>query len=97
MLKFCHFLYDSKGYQINLYYLRHTDKRELDFLVTLKNKPWFAIEVKLQDTNINRSTYYFKQKINIPYVYQVIKKTGIDIEKNDIRVIFADRFLYSLV
>jgi len=47
-------------------------KNEVDFLVTVNNKPWFAIEVKLSETIASSNTKYCKEKLNIPFVYQVL-------------------------
>ena len=46
LLKFCHFLEDTEGYRIDLRFLRDKEKREVDFLVLVDRKPWFAVEVK---------------------------------------------------
>ncbi|MCG2726389.1 MAG: ATP-binding protein [Elusimicrobia bacterium] len=97
LLKFTHFLYDWQGYKAQLYFLRDTTKRETDFLVTVNNKPWFAIEVKTQDTAISPNITYFSKKLNIPYSYQVIKKSGIDRMVKGIRIISADKFLTGLI
>ena len=34
----------QEGYRVGLHYLRDVDKREVDFLVTVEGKPWFAVE-----------------------------------------------------
>ena len=41
--------------------------------------------------------HYFKEKLQIPYSYQVIKKSNVDRLINNIRLISADKFLLSLV
>ena len=71
-------------------------KKEVDFLVTIDQKPWFAVEVKLNDTNIAKPIHYFKDKLEIPFCYQVVQKSGVDNFKNGIRVVSADRFLLGL-
>ena len=43
LLKFVHFLEDYEGYKAELYFLRDVDKREVDFIVTIDQKPWFAV------------------------------------------------------
>ncbi|MHB2153818.1 hypothetical protein ACX8XN_05405 [Calditrichota bacterium GD2] len=60
-------------------------------------KPWFSVEAKLQDTNISRYLLYFKERLNIPFNFQVIKKSKVDFIKDNIRVISVDRFLSALV
>jgi len=96
LLKLVHFLQDYEGYRANLHYLRSIEKKEVDFLVTIDGKPWFAVEVKLNDTNIAKPIHYFREKLEIPFCYQVVQKSKVDYLKNGIRVISADRFLLSL-
>ncbi len=97
LLKFTQYLKEFEGYQVNLYYLRNVDKKEVDFLVTVHDKPWFCVEVKLNDTMPSPALFYFKDRLKIPYAYQVIKSPQIDILKQGIRIIAADRFLASLI
>ena len=97
LLKFTQYLKEYEGYQTNLSYLRNVDKKEVDFLVTVNNKPWFCVEVKLNDTTPSPALFYFKDRLKIPYAYQVIKTPQVDILKDGIRIIAADRFLASLI
>ncbi|MEE9450703.1 MAG: DUF4143 domain-containing protein, partial [Ignavibacteriaceae bacterium] len=97
LLKFVEYIKQSEGYNINLNYLRNVDKKEVDFLVSVNNKPWFAVEAKLNDSIPSSNLFYFKERLNITFVYQVLQKSKIDIMKNDIRVISADKFLTGLV
>jgi predicted AAA+ superfamily ATPase len=53
LLKLTHFLQDYEGYKANLYFLRSAEKKEVDFLLTIDQKPWFAIEAKMNDTNVS--------------------------------------------
>ncbi len=73
------------------------DKREVDFVVVVDGKPWFACEVKLNAETIDSSLYYFKDRLEIPYVFQVIRKEGVDFIKDGIRVISASKFLTAFV
>jgi len=97
LLKFTHFLYDHEGYRTDLYYLRSVEKKEVDFLITIDNKPWFAVEVKVNETKVAPTLLYYKHKLDIPFCYQVVQKPGIDILKDGVRVVSADRFLLSLI
>jgi hypothetical protein len=96
LLKLTHLLQDYEGYNANLYFLRSAEKKEVDFLLTIDEKPWFAIEAKMNDTNVSSSLYYFKEKLQIPFCYQVIKKTNVDSFIKNVRVVSADRFLGGL-
>jgi hypothetical protein len=92
-----HFISDYEGYKSELYFLRDVDKREVDFLVTIDGKPWFAVEVKLHDTRLSPHLLYFKERLSIPYVYQVVKKNGVDSIEKSVRIISAGRFLAGLL
>lgn len=97
LLKLCHFLYDFKGYRAELFFLRNVDKKEVDFLVTIDRKPWFAVEAKQTFKEVEKSIQYFKERLKIPYTYQVVKESGIDLFIKGVNVVSADRFLSSLL
>lgn len=97
LLKFVHFIVDHEGYKAELCYLRDVNKREVDFLVTIDNKPWFAVEVKLNDTALSPCLLYFRDRLAIPYVYQVVKKDKTDTLEKGVRIISAGKFLAGLV
>ncbi|NOZ70152.1 MAG: ATP-binding protein [Deferribacteres bacterium] len=97
LLKLVHFIVDYEGYRAELYFLRDVDKREVDFLVTINGKPWFAVEAKLSDTGLSSPLLYFKERLSIPYIYQVVKKDKVDKRDKGARVISAGRFLSALV
>lgn len=97
LLKWVHFLQDYQGYKAELFYLRDVDKREVDFLVTITRKPILAVEVKLKSKDIVPALYYFRDKLKIPYAYQVVGAEGVDRLVDGIRVISADRFLTALI
>jgi len=97
LLKLCHFLYDFEGYRAELFFLRNVDKKEVDFLVTIDRKPWFAVEAKQAFKEVEKSIQYFKERLKIPYTYQVVKESGIDLFIKGVNVVSADRFLSSLL
>lgn len=73
------------------------DKREVDFIVVVGGKPWFAVEVKLNDTSPSPHLTYFSERLKIPYLYQVLKKDSVDRLEKGVRVISAGKFLSSLI
>lgn len=97
LLKFTHYLHDSEGFDLGLYYLRDVEGREVDFLVTFEQKPWFAVEVKMQETAISKQLKYFSERLKIPYLFQVINASGFDKQVGDVRLISADKFLAGLI
>jgi len=80
-----------------LHFLRDVDKHEVDFLVTIDGKPWFAVEAKLKDTTLSSHLLYFKERLAIPYVYQVVKTAGIDRLEKDVRIISAGKLLSGMI
>ncbi len=97
LLKLTHFLHDYEGYKAKLYFLRSAEKKEVDFLLTIDENPWLALETKTNETNVSPSLHYFKEKLKIPFCYQVVKKANIDIFTEGVRVVSADRFLGGLI
>lgn len=97
LLKFVHYLHDSEGFDVDLYYLRDVEGREVDFMVTFEQRPWFAVEVKTQETTISKNLKYFSERLNIPFLFQVILNSGMDKQIGDVRLISADKFLAGLI
>jgi len=97
LLKYVHFITDYEGYKTDLHFLRDVDKREVDFLVTIDGKPWFAVEVKMNDITLSPHLIYFRDKLSIPFVYQVTKKDGVDKLEKQTRIISAAKFLPGLI
>jgi hypothetical protein len=97
LLKLTNYLSEHEGYKINLYYLRNVDKKEVDFLITVDNKPWFAVEVKLSETSPSGNLIYFKERLNIPFVFQIVKQNDVDFIRDTVRVMSANKFLSGLV
>lgn len=75
LLKLNRYLFDYKGCKVELNFLRNVDKKELDFLVSINKKPWFAVEAKLSETDVSKSLFYYKEKLKIPFAYQVVKNS----------------------
>lgn len=71
LLKFCHWMEDIEGHNMELRYLRDVDEREIDFVVIRDKKPMFAVEVKSGPKEISKSIKYFRDRTNIPMFYQV--------------------------
>lgn len=97
LLKFIHFLCDAEGHKAELFYLRDREGREVDFLVTINKKPWFAVEAKLSEKTPSKHLHYFKERLKIPFVYQVVALPHIDILQSGIRVMSANQFFMGLI
>ena len=46
LLKYCHYVEDTDGYEMELRFIRDTDRREVDFVVLRDGQPEFAVECK---------------------------------------------------
>ena len=96
LLKFCHMLEDREGHAAELLYLRDRDGREVDFLVTVKRKPWFAVEAKLSDTSLDPSLAHFRARLALPFTYQVVLDSTRDFLADGTRCLPAAKFLAAL-
>lgn len=97
LLKFVHFLTDHDGYKAELHFLRDVNKREVDFLVTIDRKAWFSVEVKLAEERLSPNILYFKERLNIPWAYQVVMKDSVDKLERGVRILSASKFLTGLI
>jgi len=57
LYRVCMVLTDMGVGNYQLYYLRTTDKQEIDFIVEADRKPVLAVEVKLNDTQLSKSLF----------------------------------------
>jgi hypothetical protein len=97
LLELCHFLEDREGHRVAVHYLRDRTGREVDFLVTANRTPWFAVEVKLTESAIDPSLVYFRDRLKIPFSYQVARHGTRDFVQDGIRCLPAARFLSGLI
>ena len=56
----------------DLFYLRDRKKREVDFLVTRDERPWFLAEVKKSDTAISGNLDFFQKATGAKHAFQVV-------------------------
>lgn len=73
LLKYVHWLQDRGFGDYELFFIRDKNKREVDFLVSKNNNPWFIVEVKSSKSKpLSRELIYFQKQINAPYAFQVV-------------------------
>jgi predicted AAA+ superfamily ATPase len=98
LLKFCDFYRFIFGIKAKLWYIRDRQGREVDFLVTWGETPWFMVECKLR-RGPTGPLGYFGQRLDIAQRFLVTldeshhyldKKTGVHISP-------ASRFLMALI
>jgi uncharacterized protein len=56
-----------------LKYLRDKEKREVDFLVTDRGRPFLLLEAKLSDASVSPSLVYFAERLRPQHVVQVVR------------------------
>lgn len=72
LLKAIHMWEDRGLGEYGLYFLRDKEKREVDFLVTKDDAPWFLVEVKSSgNQSISEYLYYFQEQTQAPHAFQV--------------------------
>lgn len=96
LLKLCHLLEDRDGHRAELRYLRDRTGREVDFLVTFDNRPWFAVEVKTSGRSIDPSLLYFRDRLKIPEAYQVVLDLDRGFVEEGVHCLPAAEFLGAL-
>ena len=73
LLKAVHWWTDIGLGEYDLYYLRDKGKREVDFLVTRDDAPWFLVEVKTSGRqSLNKNLFYFQEKTEAQHAFQVV-------------------------
>lgn len=60
LLKWCHFVEDTEGEDMELRYFRDIDKREVDFVVLKNRVPILFLEAKVSETSISPHLRYLK-------------------------------------
>lgn len=74
LLKAVHFWTDRGLGEYDLWFIRDKEKREVDFLVTRDQKPWFLAEAKLSAKHgLNKNLFYFQRKVGAKHAFQVIR------------------------
>ena len=71
LLKLCHHVEDTQGHNMELRFIRDTDRREVDFVVIRDNRPLFAVECKSGEKVPSSAIGYFRQRTGIVDFYQV--------------------------
>lgn len=62
---------------IGLHYVRDKEKREVDFLLTEKNRPICLIECKLSDASLSPALMYYQDKLRVATAVQLVHAGGL--------------------
>lgn len=98
LLKWCHFLQDTEGREMELRYFRDIDRREVDFVIMEDGKPLQFIECKTSRRSRGRSLKYLKERFPQAEALQIdLAGKGDVLDKDNIRLLPAIKFLAQLV
>ncbi|MEE8380481.1 MAG: ATP-binding protein [Thermodesulfobacteriota bacterium] len=98
LIKWCFFLQDTEGRDIELRYFRDTDKREVDFVIVEDGKPVHFIECKASGKYPSLPLRYLKQRFPSVKATQISLEGDTDlISKEGIRICPAHLLLAKLV
>ena len=97
-LKWCFFLQDTQGRDIELRYFRDVDKREVDFVIVENGKPTLFAECKTSEKDASPSLLYLKKRFPAVDAVQVLLERDLDlITKDGIRICSAHHFFKDLI
>lgn len=94
LLKACHFWTDSGEGVYELRYLRNKEKKEVDFVVLENNKPWFTVECKLSETQIDPSFEVFQKALQVPH-FQLCLRPGIYRRHNPLLTVMSFEYFFK--
>ena len=98
LLKWCHFIEDTEGFDMELRYFRDIDMREVDFVILRNKKPELFVEAKFSDKSVSPHLLYLKRKFPNVRALQVVNKEGIGFRNSEgVEVLSASRFLKELI
>ena len=94
LLKWCYFMADTQGHDMELRYFRDIDGREVDFVLLKGGVPIHFIECKKSGKTINRALRYLKKKFPEVASTQISLENTADLTSKDgIRSCAAHMFL----
>ncbi|HLB34469.1 MAG: hypothetical protein A3F67_05230 [Verrucomicrobia bacterium RIFCSPHIGHO2_12_FULL_41_10] len=99
LLKYCHYQEDVHAFNVKLYYVRDTAKREVDFLVVWDDKPWLLVECKSTVPADAKNLNTFAERLGVKHRFIVCLASGINLEDRitGVRTMSASLFLSMLV
>lgn len=98
LLKWCHFVEDTEGFEMSLRYFRDTDKREVDFVIIQDGKPIYFVECKLSEQGLSPHLLYLSRKFPEVPAFQIHFQGEKDVKTEEgICLQPAAKFLWRLV
>lgn len=77
----------------DMHYVRNKQKKEVDFLLTDRKKPYALVEAKLSDREADPSLRYFEERLKPRYAVQVIRESSLPRRQGRILLVPAAHFL----
>ncbi len=96
LLKHTQYLFDAKGKNIYLAYVRTKDNKEVDFVIVKDEKPAEFIEVKLSDKKISPNLSYFSKKYPKSSFVQLVHNLKNEENRKGIDLLIAGNRLSEL-
>ena len=96
LLKHVQFLFDAKGENINLHYLRTKDNKEVDFAISRDGELLQIIEVKLSDNRLSSSLKYFAERFKSVEAIQLVHNLKHNESRDGIEILSASDWLCGL-
>lgn len=70
--------WNDRGYgDFTLWYVRDKEKREVDFLVTDRRRPYLLLETKLSDDRPSPALRYFRDRLRPRHAIQLVRKGAV--------------------
>jgi predicted AAA+ superfamily ATPase len=85
--------WNDRGFgDFSLWYLRDKERREVDFAITDRRRPYILVETKLADDQISPALRYFRERFAPKHAIQLVHR-GAMRKADGILVVPAERFL----
>lgn len=96
LLRELHFFEDTTGSRVALHYIRDKEKHEVDFLLTIDNKPTKMIEVKVSDDKFSPSLFRFHNYLIESEPIQIVYDLKQKKSKGPVKMLPVHEFLINL-
>ncbi|MEN8153057.1 MAG: ATP-binding protein [Acidobacteriota bacterium] len=96
LIKHVQYLYDVKGTDIELNYIRTKEKKEIDFVIVKEGKPETFLEVKLSHFKQNSNLFYFSEKFPDTLKIQLVHNLRTEFDNKGIKFRKAGEWLKGL-
>ncbi len=96
LLREIHFLEDTTGSRGDLHFLRDKEKREVDFLVVIDNRPVRLIEVKTTDDTFSPALFRFHEFLPTAVPSQIVQQLRRKKSKGPATMLPVHEFLKDL-